>query len=197
MSGDLPEELLDIDTEDIFGGEGEGGDQEVEPEETERVIIFELGGQLFAAPVMEVTQVVEPTELTRVPRTARAVDGIMDMRGEIVAILNPWIHLTIDREPFPWDEQLVAVFTTRGDEQPIGIRIDDVVGVEVFPVGQITFDVGPEDEGPNTRNPLVQGVITREQSGEGTERIALLDTDAIIDASGQHPTETSGATAGR
>ncbi len=191
MSGELPEELSGIEGE-LFGDEegeepSEGEPEEVEPEERERVILFRLGGQTYAAPVMQVTQVVETTSRTRVPRTSEAVDGIMDLRGEITAIINPWVHLTIPDPPNEWNDQLVAVFTPQEDEQPIGIRIDQILGVEQFSESQITHDVGPDAEGPNTANPLVEGIIAREDGDGDTERIAILDPRKIVDASRQQP----------
>lgn len=187
---------MDVDTRDLFGDDdGEGED--AEPEETERVIVFELGGEPYAAPVLAVSQVVEPSSITRVPRTAEAIDGVVDLRGDIVAVINPWVHLNVPGEPGAWDDQFLAVFTETEDEQPLGIRIDDVIGVESFPVDQVVRDVGPEDEGPHTANPLVQAVIRREDGGEVTGRIPLLDTGAIVAASGQHPRAGSGARPGR
>lgn len=188
MSGELPDELMDIESE-IFGDEeGEGQIEEPEPEETERVTVFRLGGQSYGAPVMDVRQIVESGELTRVPRTADAIDGVMDLRGDITAIINLEAHLSVDGETGDWADQLVAVFTTPPDQQPIGIRIDEILGVQAFPVSQIDYEVARGDPGPNAGNPLVQAMIAPEnEDGEVTERIALLDTLAVIDASGGHP----------
>lgn len=196
MSGELPEELLDIETDDIFGEEGDEGG-ETEPVETERVTIFDLEGQSYATPVLDVRQVVEPSPITRVPRTSPAVDGIVDLRGEIVAVVNPWEHLDIEGEPNDWEDQLLAVFTVQEDEQPVGIRIDAVLGVEAFPVDRIVRGVGPDDPGPNTRNPMVEGVIEREEDGQVVERIGLLDTEAVITASRRYPEGTAGPAARR
>ena len=195
MSGNLPEELMDVDTEDLFGEEE--GEEEVEPEETERVILFELGGEPYAAPVLAVSQVVESSSLTRIPRTAKAIDGVVDLRGDIVAVINPWVHLNVPGEAGDWSDQLLAVFSETEDQQPLGIRIDDVIGVETFPASQVVREVGPKHEGPHTANPVVQGVLRREDGDEVTERIPLLDTVAIVDASGQHPRAGSGARPGR
>ena len=185
---------MDVDTEDLFGDDE--GEEDVEPEETEQVIVFEFGGAPYAAPVLAVSQVVEPSSMTRIPRTSRAIDGVVDLRGDIVAVINPWVHLDIPGDPGAWADQYLAVFTETEDEQPLGIRIDDVIGVETYPVSQVVRDVGPEDEGPHTANPLVEGVIRREEDGEVTERVPLLDTTAVVAASGQHPRAGSGARPG-
>jgi purine-binding chemotaxis protein CheW len=174
MSADLPEELLDIESE-LFGDEEEEGGEEPEVER-ERYILFDLGGETYAAPVLSVRQVVETVARTRVPRTAPAIDGIMDLRGEITAVINPWVHLSIPREPRDWDDQYVVVFTVREGEQPIGIRIDAVLGVEGFPVDDVT-------EPEAGANPLVDAVVARERDGEVVEEIPVLDPQAVVDAS--------------
>lgn len=197
MSGNLPAELMDVDAGDLFGEDEEEGGEAPEPEETERVILVDLGGEHYAMPVLEVSQVIESAPMTRVPRTSEAIDGIVDLRGSIVAVIDPWVHLDLPRGPADWADQFLAVFTEREGQQPLGIRIDGVLGVEAFPVSQVTRGIGRDDEGPNAANPLVEGVIRREEGGEVTERIGLLDTDAVIDASGRHPHETAGASAGR
>lgn len=188
---------MDVDTGDLFEeGDGEEGGEEFEPEEVERAILFDLGGQPYAFPVLEVGQVVEPSALTRVPRTAEAIDGVVDLRGEIVAVINPWVHLDVPGEPDDWDDQLLVVFTEREDEQPVGIRVDDILGVESFPESQVEHGVEAGDEGPHAGNPLVEGTIRRESGGEVVERIPLLDAEAVVAASGQHPGQATGSTPG-
>jgi purine-binding chemotaxis protein CheW len=187
MSGDLPEELMDVET-DLFGDDEGGEVEEGEDVEYERITIFELGGELYGTPVLEVREVVETSGITRVPRTAEAIDGITDLRGEIAAVINPWVHLTLPEPPADWDDQLVVVFTGADGEQTIGIRIDRIVGVEPFHPDQITWrEDGAELEGPNADNPLVGGVARREEDGEVTDRIGLVDTGALVDVSSQHP----------
>jgi purine-binding chemotaxis protein CheW len=182
MSGDLPEELLEVESE-LFDDESNGEVTESEPEERERLIIFRAGGRSFAIPVLDVGQVVETVERTRMPRTADAIYGVMDLRGEITAVIDPWVHLNLPDPPAPWDDQYVVVFETPPNEQPAGIRIDAVLGVEVFGVSQIDRDVGRGDPGPSAGNPLVEAMVTPEDD----DRVAVLDTMALLDASGRHP----------
>jgi chemotaxis signal transduction protein len=193
MSGELPEELMDIGTEsDLLGDEEEEGPLDVEEaiEETERITVFELGGESYGVPVMEVDQVVRTSPLTRVPRTAAAIDGIIDIRGEITVVINPWVHLDLPTDPRPWERQLVVGFQTADGEQSVGLRIDQIVGVEPIPVSQVDYD-DPGDA-PNGDSPLVEGVARRVDDDEVVDRIGLLDTDATVSIAGQHPHVTDG-----
>lgn len=183
---------MDIEGEIFSEDDDEGEMGEPEPVETERVTVFRLGDQSYGAPVMEIRQIVESAELTRVPRTSQAVDGVIDLRGEIIAVINPRKHLNVEDDANPWADQLVAVFTTPPEQQPAGIRIDEIVGVEEFPVDDVDHEVGRDDPGPNAGNAIVAGMVERtDDDGEVVERIPLLDTDAIVTASGQHPHATA------
>lgn len=188
MSGELPDELMDVDVEsELLGDEGDEplDIEEVQEEETERITVFDLGGELYGAPVMEVEEVIKTTPITRVPRTAPAVDGVIDIRGNITAVINPWVHLTLPREPADWDDQFVVSFQTGDEQQPVAVRIDRIVGVEPIPVGDIDRD-DPEDA-PNGDNPLIEGVARRVRDDEVVERIGLIDIDTLIAVSGRHP----------
>jgi len=192
MSGELPEEPLDVDAESDLVGEDDGDgpvlDVDEPQEETERVTVFDLGGQLYGAPVLEVEEVMRTTPLTRVPRTADAVDGVIDIRGSITVIINPWNLIDLPEAPNEWADQFVVAFQTEDGQQPVGVRIDRIVGVEPIPVSRI--DRADPEDAPNGDHPLVEGVARRTRDGEVTERVGLLDIDALIAVAGQHPHTT-------
>lgn len=185
MSGELPEELIGLDVESEAVDEEVPVEVERPQEETERITVVELAGELYGTHVLDVEEVVRTNPMTRVPRTAEAVDGVTDIRGDITAIINPWVHLDLPAEPRPWERQFVLAFQTGDDEQPVGIRIDRIVGVEPIPVSDIDRD-DPGDA-PNGDTPLVDGVARRHEDGDVVERIGLLDVDALIAVAGQHP----------
>lgn len=179
---------MDVDVEsELLGDDGDEplDIEEVQEEETERITVFDLGGELYGAPVLAVEEVIKTTPITRVPRTAEAVDGVIDIRGDITAIINPWVHLDLPREPVDWERQFVVSFQTGDDQQPVGIRIDRIVGVEPIPVGDI--DRGDPEDAPNGDNPLVEGVARRVRDGDVKERIGLIDIDTLISVCGRHP----------
>ena len=179
---------MDIDVESDLLDEGEDEpmlDVDEPQEETERITVFDLGGQLYGAPVLEVEEVIRTTPLTRVPRTAEAVDGVIDIRGAITVVINPWNLLDLPEAPNEWDRQFVVAFQTDDGQQPVGVRIDRIVGVEPVPVSQV--DRADPDDAPNGDHPLIEGVARRTRDGDVTERIGLVDIDALIAVAGQHP----------
>ncbi len=181
MDVDVESDLIDDDEEPTL-------DVDEQQEETERITVFDLGGRLYGAPVLEVEEVIRTAPLTRVPRTADAVDGVIDIRGAITVVINPWGLLNLPEEPKEWDDQFVVAFQTDDGQQPVAVRIDRIVGVEPIPVSQV--DRADPDDAPNGDHPLVEGVARRREDDEVVERIGLVDIDALIAVAGQHPHST-------
>lgn len=186
MSGERPEELSEVGVaSDLLDDETLLDVQTVRDGPTERVTVFELGGRRYGFDVEAVDQVVESPPMTRVPRTAPIVDGVVDVRGDITVVLNPLVHLDPPDPPRDWPDQSVLVLRTAPDEQPAGVRIDRVVGVERFPAD----DVDHDDAGdvPDADSRLVSGVARRLRDGEIQDRVTLLSVPALVDAAGRHP----------
>ncbi|MCT9096426.1 chemotaxis protein CheW [Haloarchaeobius sp. HME9146] len=187
MSTDLPDELLDIDVENPED-EPEREIQsdrspENEPDEVERFVVFRIGEQRLAVSVDAVKSIVKVKEWTRVPRTSPAIDGIMDLRGEITAVIEPRVHFTVEQEPSGLNRQRIIVFDRASDKQGVGIRVDDVMGVELVPLRSIVPSEHAEDEAGE--HPLVTAVIYHEEDGQVVDTMGLLDIKGLIQASGQ------------
>lgn len=203
MSSELPEELLgvgDVGLDEERDPDTEERDQE--PEERERVLVFRLGQQSYGLDVGDVRNIVEVGERTRVPRSSDAIDGIMDMRGDITAVIDPRELLPVSEPPIADDRQRIVVFDRPADRQSAGIRVDVVEGVRSFPVSQIRRDE-PEFEMP--AGDLVKAVveIPPEDEGEGddaaggegderpadtdpepAERISVLHAERLVESAG-------------
>ncbi|WP_267639246.1 chemotaxis protein CheW [Haloarchaeobius amylolyticus] len=190
MSTDLPDELLDIDVENPEEGEDEPETEiqsdrspDDEDEEIERFVVFRLGEHRFAISVDAVKSIVKVKEWTRVPRTSPAIDGIMDLRGEITAVIEPRVHFHVEEEPADLNRQRIIVFDRAADKQGVGIRVDDVEGVDLIPLRSIVPSEHAEDETGD--HPLVTAVIYREDDGQVVDTMGLLDIKGLIQASGQ------------
>jgi len=57
--------------------------------ETEQLLIFQLGNEHYGLPVGDVSEVVAPPEkLTRLPKAPAFVEGVMNLRGEVVPVID-------------------------------------------------------------------------------------------------------------
>jgi purine-binding chemotaxis protein CheW len=155
------------------------------PERTVQVVEFALGDERFALDVGVVDSIVELSGSTRVPRTSEAIDGVMDLRGEITAIIDPRVYLDIEIEEVAREQQ-VLVLDQSMDKQKLGIRVDRVVGVEEY-AWDLVDDPGAFEELDTTgvREETIHSIIRRPTDETDFEPVAWLDVGAIIDQSRQ------------
>ncbi|WP_254767331.1 chemotaxis protein CheW [Salinilacihabitans rarus] len=189
MSADLPEKLLGIDIDD--SEEQREGDDEPE-EELERFLFFSIGERRLAVSVDEVKTIVDPpTSPTRVPRSPEAITGVVDLRGEITAVIEP--RELFPAEAAPSDEPRLVVFDRPTDRQPAAMIVDEVRGVESVPESDVRDpdEVAADVAGGALEHPLVVGLVERERA-DGTDagRIVvevtpLVDVDRLLLAAGR------------
>ena len=62
-------------------------------------VVFRLEGQIFGADIAVVREVNQLTRITRLPNTPPYVDGVIDLRGEVLPVINLRKRLgLVDRE---------------------------------------------------------------------------------------------------
>lgn len=185
MSSEFPDEMPGLDLGGSNDEQDGGNGADEEETERERLLVFEIGDRRFAATVDAVRTVVEPGEMTRVPLSSAAIEGIMDLRGEITAIINPRVHLGIPPSPTGGEGERFLIFNRPPDGQPAGIRVDDVIGVESFPAPLFYAVDEVETDAFDPHSEVLASVIQRFDDGTVTERIGVIDTEAMVGASGE------------
>jgi purine-binding chemotaxis protein CheW len=157
-------------------------------EDAARVVEFELGDETCAIDIHGVDSIVESKQVTRVPRAPDAVEGVMDLRGETTAIVDPREFLAIDGET---DSENILVLDRADDKQKIGLRVAEVTEVSGYADFQVDEDDNLERIGTDAIHAdLVKGVIRKgvtppgeEDADEGEVELVLwLDLDEVIDA---------------
>ncbi|MFC6767926.1 chemotaxis protein CheW [Natrinema soli] len=193
MAPDLSEKLLGIDIDDADRTrDSDGGDDE--QEELRQFVFAGVGEHRLALPVDAVRTITEPpTELTRVPRAPPAIEGLMDLRGEITAVLDPRVHFPVS-ESRSGRERLL-VLDRSSDRQSAAIRVDEVIGVETVPESDVidADTVGASElSGDALDHPLVLALVTQERKPE--PRVGRATTDGSADDGVETP--GAGATVG-
>jgi purine-binding chemotaxis protein CheW len=135
---------------------------------------FSLKGQRYALSLTSVREVIRPGDITPVPGAPVDVLGVVNLRGQIVPVLDGRRRFGLDGTGDAADEdaQRVIVFDDGGTV--VGMRID-VIG------DMLTFDpdeVAPPPPGrAERRDDPVSGVITRDDGF-----IALVDVQKLCRA---------------
>ena len=155
------------------------------PGRTVQVVEFTLGGERFTVDVGDVDSIVELEGSTRVPRTSEAIDGVMDLRGEITAIIDPRVYLDVEADPVTGEQQVLVLDQSR-DKQKLGLRVDRVVGVEEYPVDRIDAPESFEElDTLGVREEIIDSIVRRPADGSDFEPVARLDVGAIVEESRQ------------
>ncbi|MBV9281372.1 MAG: chemotaxis protein CheW [Chloroflexi bacterium] len=106
--------LADVGT----GGETHTGDD---------ILVFGLRGERYAAELRLLHSVRRLSGLTSVPCAPSHIAGIVTVRGEVIAVIDPSAFLGLDGEPGPIDARwVVFVHLTEGR---VGLIVDEVLGI--------------------------------------------------------------------
>lgn len=91
------------------------------------VVIFRLGGQLFAIPVVEVREVVPYAWLARPPRMPAFVQGVLNLGGAAVPVLR--LDHLLGLPPAASIGLDASILIMRSDGAPLGLLVEHVEGV--------------------------------------------------------------------
>jgi purine-binding chemotaxis protein CheW len=98
-------------------------------------VIFRLGAEEFGVPIMSVQEIVRvPETLTRVPRSPAFVEGVINLRGSVLPVIDQRSRLglpLIERN----DRQRIMVYLLAG--MRTGFIVDSVAEVLRIPAARI------------------------------------------------------------
>ncbi len=145
---------------------------DVVPEEEIRVCLFSMGEDLYAIPVELLTEIIISQKIFPVPTTPLHVLGVINLRGNIVPIVDIRAALSLPRQSTPGQIAII-----RYGAVMLGIVVDNVSEVVSVPVSSV-LDIPPES-GPQAgkgRSRFLKSIIQREGGVA-----ALLDVEKIFE----------------
>lgn len=95
----------------------------------EQLVIFQLNEQQYALPIQETQEIIRMTSITRVPNTKHYVEGIINLRGSIVPVINLNKRLNLPVSEYSDDTRIIVV---ENDGQKVGMIVDIVLEVGRF-----------------------------------------------------------------
>lgn len=90
------------------------------------VLTFEVDGLRYALPVSSVREVLRATAIVPLPKAPPVVQGIINIRGELVAVLDLRMRFGAARRPVQADEHFVVV---HAGARTVALRADRAVGL--------------------------------------------------------------------
>jgi len=99
------------------------GEEELSGDDGIQVVAFRLGKEEYAVDILHVQEIVRLLSITRVPRSARHIEGVVNLRGNIVPIINLHRRFNIESAGEEEDKRIVVFHF---DDFKAGIIVDEV-----------------------------------------------------------------------
>lgn len=95
-----------------------------------QAVVFLLDNSYYGVPILQVQEIVKMSEITKVPNTPNFVEGILNLRGEIVPIidLRKRFHLPKVDALATWKILILKI-----EEMHFGVMVDQISQVEKIP----------------------------------------------------------------
>ncbi len=87
------------------------------------ILTFQLARQIYGLPVTAVRQLIEMVTILQLPQTPPSIKGIINVRGEIVPVLDLRIHFNLAYLPYQLHTPIILVET---DSNLLGFIVDEV-----------------------------------------------------------------------
>lgn len=113
---------------------------------------FFVGELFFGVDVLRVQEVLRLQQMTRVPQAPEVIEGLINLRGQIVTALDMRRRLGL---PPRADSQTAMNVVVRTDEGAVSLLVDEIG--DVVEVDSASFEVPPENLEPAIRE-LVRGI---------------------------------------
>lgn len=138
-------------------------------DETLQWVTFKLDNETYGINVMQVQEVLRYTEIAPVPGAPEYVVGIINLRGNVVTVIDTRSRFGLMPAEVTENSRIVVI---EADKQVIGILVDAVAEVVYLKTSEI-------DTAPNVGNEesakFIQGVSNRDD-----ELLILIDLNKLL-----------------
>ena len=101
------------------------------------VLEFSLVGENYALDINIVREIVEMMPITVIPRAPAHVTGVINLRGEIVNIVNLNTFLKIPERPITKDQKIIVLMSEVAGGNNVGMIVDTVSSVTLISPSQV------------------------------------------------------------
>ena len=132
-------------------------------------VTFHLNDETYGIDVLKVQEVLKVSEITNVPGAPDFVLGIINLRGNVVTVINTRMCLGLPSAEF---DDLSRIIIIESGEQVVGLMVDSVAEVVYLYTSEIERVPNVSNE---ERAKYIQGVHNRDDG-----LLILIDVDRLI-----------------
>jgi len=100
----------------------------------DQMVTFNLGQEEFGVNILQVQEINRMVEITRVPQTERYVEGIINLRGKVIPIIDLRKRFNMPEKEYDDNTRVVVVDVAN---ETIGLVVDGVSEVLRVPAGAL------------------------------------------------------------
>lgn len=138
-------------------------------QEKAQLVIFQLGSESYGVDIQRAREIVRVPQITRVPRAPEFIEGIMNLRGTIIPVIDLRQRFRLGRSERSESTRIIVVEL---GEQTVGMIVDAVSEVLHLDADKV--------EDPS---PYMTGVDSRFITGVGNlgdRLIILIDLEKVL-----------------
>ena len=135
-----------------------------------QLVIFQLGGEEFGVEIMQVQEIIRMPEITRIPQSPEYVEGVINLRGKIIVVINLDTRFDLNSKELDDDSRIIIVEV---GENVVGMVVDSVS--EVLRLSTSSVEAAPEIISSKIKADYLKGV------GKLDDRLLiLLDLERVL-----------------
>jgi purine-binding chemotaxis protein CheW len=137
-------------------------------DEQRKYLLFHIGEEIYGTPLLDVREVIEPQPAKPIPNTFEYFTGVINIRGEIVGVLDLRVRFGYPAEYTKTTS--LMVFNTRGG--PMAAVVDRVEAVVQLPESAVECN-------PNVQTNIPQQYLIG-IAKNGDRLVSLIDLNEIL-----------------
>jgi purine-binding chemotaxis protein CheW len=154
--------------------------------ETTQYLTFKLDEEIFALDISKVKEVLDFTEITKIPQTPEFMKGVINLRGGVVPVVDMRLKFGMSEAARTVNTCIIIVeVMIEGETTVLGALVDSVQEVMDLEPGQI--EPAPRI-GTRLRTEFIRGMGKRDN-----HFIMILDIDKVFSADELAIVESAGA----
>jgi purine-binding chemotaxis protein CheW len=134
-------------------------------------LTFALGSEVFAADIVSIREIIEYRAPTPVPMVPAMVRGIINLRGQVVPVIDLAVRFGRDSRPVT-RRTCIVIVETAGEHDSIGVVVDGVN--EVLEIADAHIEPAPSF-GAKLRNDFIRGM-----GKVGDRFVVVLDIEHVL-----------------
>ncbi|WP_408956086.1 chemotaxis protein CheW [Natroniella sp. ANB-PHB2] len=137
--------------------------------DTEQVIVFDIGSEKFGVKITKVHEIVRLKEITELPNSSKYMEGIINLRGDIVSVIDLRKRFNLEEIVDTNDTRIIVVDF---EGQDVGLVVDNVS--EVLHIKMKDVDLPPKSMA-GIKEDYLKGIVKVDD-----DIIILLDLDNLL-----------------